>query len=235
MSDLHGGDRHDTREDVQRVGARTTLEERTYQSDVRPPGITRTVSAGERRDRVRWGPVWAGLIVTLAVNLLLQLAIVATGLLSLNTEGSGLADGAWASGIAALLAFFVGGVVAGATTMWREASDGVLHGIIMWSLAIIAVLLLAVLGSGLAIGTASDIASDLGIGTEDVQQATEAVDEGEASDRAEAAAGATLLGLGLTLAAAAAGAAVGSKMWPPKRRRDVDVDLTDRPRAGLSQ
>lgn len=232
MSDTHD-QRPDPRDgDVQRVGARTTLEERTYEGGVRPAGITRTVSAGDRRDRVRWGPIWAGLLVVLAVNVLLQLAIVATGLLSINTEGTGLADGALWSGIAALVAFFVGGLVTGASTMWREAADGAYHGIILWALAVVSVLLLTVLGSGLALGTASDVATDLGINVADVEEATEQLDEGEASDAAESAAGAALLGLGLTLVAATAGAIAGSKMWPSKDRRQPDVDLTEQPRSG---
>ena len=44
MSETFDGRTED--EDVRRVGARTALEERTYTSEVRPAGITRTVSAG---------------------------------------------------------------------------------------------------------------------------------------------------------------------------------------------
>ena len=231
-------DRHTEGDDVQRVGARTALEERTYTSEVRPAGITRTVSAGgERRDRVRWGPIWAGLVVALAVNVLLQLALVALGALGLGEEGGGLPEGALLSALAALIAFFVGGLVAGASSMWRDGDDGLFHGIVMWALAVVAVLLLSVLGGGLALGAASDAADDLGIGqVGDGDQGVD-LDSEEGQDRAESAAGATLLGLALTLAAAAAGGAIGAKMWPSRRdqRRGGDVDLTESPRAGLSR
>ena len=232
--DSHTGDD----DDVQRVGARTALEERTYTSEVRPAGITRTVSAGgERRDRVRWGPIWAGLVVALAVNVLLQLALVALGALGLGEEGGGLPEGALFSALAALIAFFVGGLVAGASSMWRDGDDGLFHGIVLWALAVVAVLLLSVLGGGLALGAASDAADDLGIGqVGDGDQGVD-LDSEEGQDRAESAAGATLLGLALTLAAAAAGGAIGAKMWPSRRdqRRGGDVDLTESPRAGLSR
>ena len=236
MSETFDGRTQD--EDVRRMGARTALEERTYTSEVRPAGITRTVSAGgERRDRVRWGPIWAGLVVALAVNVLLQLALVALGALGLGDEGGGLPEGALLSALAALIAFFVGGLVAGASSMWRDGDDGLFHGIVLWALAVVAVLLLSVLGGGLALGAASDVADELGIGQVGEEDADVDLESEEASDRAESAAGATLLGLALTLAAAAAGGAIGAKMWPSRRdqRRGEDVDLTEAPRAGLSR
>lgn len=230
MSDTHDSRRTD--DDVDRMGARTVLEERSYESDVRPAGITRTVSSGERRDRVRWGPVWAGLVVALAVNVLLQLALVATGALGLDVEGTQVVDGAILSAIAALVALFVGGLVTGASSMWRHASDGVFHGIVMWSLAVVAILLLSVLGSGLALGAATNVANELGIGDTDIEQATEDIEAQDVSERAQSAAGNVLLALGLTVAAAAAGGAAGAKMWPPKNSREAgrDIDLTERTR-----
>ena len=237
FDDRTTGERVTADDDVQRVGARTALEERTFTSEVRPAGITRTVSTGgERRDRVRWGPIWAGLVVALAVNVLLQLALVALGILGLDGEG-GLPDGALLSALAALLAFFVGGVVAGASTMWRDGNDGLFHGIVMWALAVVAVLLLSVLGGGLALGAASDAAEDLGIGRDGASDEEIDLESEEGAERAESAAGATLLGLALTLAAAAAGGAIGAKMWPSKRdqRRAAEVDVAEAPRVGLSR
>jgi hypothetical protein len=238
MSETHGTTpgTHDTtrdtsrdQDDVQRMGARTVLEERTYASEVRPAGITRTVSAGERRDRVRWGPIWAGLVVALGTFLLLQLALVALGAFGDDVDRTGLPEGALLSGLAALIAFFVGGLVTGASTMWRDGDDGVFHGVVLWALAVVSLLLLSVLGSGLALGAASDLTEDLGIGTEEVEQDVEDIDADEASERAESAAGGSLIGLALTLAASVAGAVVGSKMWPPKNRRAGagTAELTD--------
>ena len=81
-----------------------------------------------RRDRIRWGPIWAGIVTAVGSYLFLQLALVAFGIVEF---GDSAGDDAIASGIAALIAFFVGGVTTGATAMWQGADDGVLHGIVM--------------------------------------------------------------------------------------------------------
>lgn len=219
MSDTHDPRRSDIgQDDVQRTDARTTLEERTYTTDVRPAGITRTISSEERRDRVRWGPLWAGLVVALAVNALLQLALVTLSVFGNSQQPLGLPDGVVYSAIAALIAFFVGGLVTGAGSMWRNGSDGVFQGVVLWALAVVAVLLLSILGSGLAIGAASSVTTTLGIGTNDLEQDVESIDQSDLSANTEEAAGAALIGLTLTLVATVAGAAAGSKMWPSKDR-----------------
>ena len=41
-----------------------------------------------RGDRVRWGPVWAGLVIALGTYLLLQLALLATGITDLADPGT---------------------------------------------------------------------------------------------------------------------------------------------------
>jgi hypothetical protein len=165
-----------------------------------------------RRDRIRWGPVWAGVVTAIGTFIFLQLALVATGIVDLNEEIGG---DAVASGIAALVAFFLGGVTAGATSMWQGVDDGILHGIVMWFAALVAVVVLAALGSGLVLGA---------FDTEDAfdQFTDEQVDTDQANDDAQEAAGVALAALTLGLAAAAAGGAVGSKLWP---KDDVVLDV----------
>lgn len=164
-----------------------------------------------RRDRVRWGPVWAGVVTAVGSYLFLQLALVALGVIDLGDAGSA----AIASGIAALVAFFIGGVTTGATAMWQGADDGVLHGIIMWFAALVALLVISLIGSGVALGAIdTSEAFDAFAGTD--------VDTAQASDDAQDAAADALLGLALGLAAAAAGGAVGAKMWP---KDDAFVDV----------
>jgi hypothetical protein len=113
------------------------------------------------------------------------------------------------------VAFFVGGLTAGATSMWQGADDGVLHGIVMWFAALVALIVLSAVGSGLALGAfdTSDAFDDL----------TEDVDTQQATEDAREAAGMALLGLAAGLAASAAGGAAGAKMWP---RDDVFIDVT---------
>lgn len=156
-----------------------------------------------RRDRIRWGPVWAGVVTAVGTYLFLMLALVALGIVDLS---EGTAGDAIASGVAALVAFFIGGVTTGATSMWQGADDGILHGIVMWFASLVALIVLGAVGSGLALGAfdTSDTFDDF---------SADEVDE-QAQEDAEEAAAKALFGLALALGAAAAGGAVGSKMWP---------------------
>jgi len=165
-----------------------------------------------RRDRIRWGPVWAGIVTAVGSYLFLQLALVATGIVDL---GDSAGDDAIISGIAALIAFFLGGLTTGATAMWQGADDGVLHGIVMWFAALVAVIVLSAVGSGLALGSfdTADVFDDIGL---------EDVDVDEANDNAQDAAGKALLALSLGLVASAAGGALGAKLWP---RDDAFIDV----------
>jgi hypothetical protein len=110
----------------------------------------RTETAGPRIDRIRWSAVWAGLAVALALYLFLQLSLVAAGIVDLSEATS--TDAWWSAG-AALVAFLIGGVVAGATAVWRGVGDGLLHGIVMWAVGLVALIALAAFGGGIALGS----------------------------------------------------------------------------------
>jgi hypothetical protein len=207
-----GGD-----DDVERMGARTSLEGRTMTSDVRPAGLRTTV---DRKDRVRWGPVWAGTVVAVATYLLLELGLVGADLLDADVGTTGeLPDGALLSVVAAALAFLLGGIVAGASFASREADDGLLHGLLVWAATTAVFILLAVLGTGLALGTLGDTVDRVRPGFTDQGQAA-----GQGEDDLEESAGSAALMLGVTAAAAAAGGVIGSKLWPRPRR---DAGLQD--------
>jgi hypothetical protein len=171
----------------------------------------RTETAGPRLDRIRWSAVWAGLAVALALYLFLQLALVAAGVVDLSEATS---NDAWWSAGAALVAFLIGGVVAGATAVWRGVGDGLLHGIVMWAVGLVALIALAAFGGGIALGS-FDTSSVF-------DQFTNAdLDAAATSGDAEEAAGWAIIGLASALLASALGAIIGSKMWP-KRRTDAD-------------
>jgi hypothetical protein len=200
------------RDDVERGRTTTTA----------PPGTAATAAPTvvavheeidvSRRDRIRWGPVWAGLVVALSTYLLLQLALIAVGLVDLS--GDATSDAVW-SAIAAVIAFFLGGLTAGATAMWRGADDGLLHGVVVWGVGLIALLVLSVAGSGLALGS---------IDTTQVydQFSADQVSTAQANDNAQDASGKALGGLVVALVASAGGGVVGAKLWP---RRDRTIDL----------
>jgi hypothetical protein len=157
-----------------------------------------------RRDRIRWGPVWAGIVTAIGSYLFLQLALISVGITEL---GDTAGDAAIISGIAALVAFFIGGVMTGATAMWQGADDGVLHGIVMWFAALVAIIVFSAVSSGVALGSfdTADVFDEFSLDDVDVDQANE-----DAQD----AAGKALLALTLGLAAAAGGGALGAKLWP---------------------
>jgi hypothetical protein len=167
-------------------------------------------------DRVRWTSIWAGLVVALTTYLLLQLALVALDIVDIADLSTGEAV---ASAIVALVAFFVGGLVTGATAWWRRVDDGLLHGVILWAVGVVAIVALSLAGGGIALGAlnASDTFDEL---------TSENVDE-EAENDAQDAAGYALLGMVAALIAASAGAVVGAKLWPDEDDRTIDLTRTD--------
>ncbi|HVL83997.1 MAG TPA: hypothetical protein VM367_06880 [Pseudonocardia sp.] len=164
---------------------------------------------------MRWGPVWAGGIVVLTTFLVLQLLFFAFGLLDLGFEGAeaGMVGGI-VTAVLALIAFFVGGLLAGASTLWRGADDGLLHGVLVWALSVLGILALAVIGGSALLGPLADFVTQTGAQPENVD-----VDPAQVLRAARETAGWTALGLGLAAGAAALGGTLGSKIWPG--RRDV--------------
>lgn len=164
------------------------------------------------RDRVRWGPIVAGLVVTVGTYLILQLALITSGLVDIPDNSN--AAGFW-SAAAAVVAFILGGITAGATASWHRASDGVLHGIVMWAVALVALVLLAGIGSGVALGALDtrEIFHDLTTNADTVQTKATAQD----------AAGWALIGMTVALVAAALGGAIGAALRPRDEHHVVDT------------
>jgi hypothetical protein len=174
-----------------------------------------TEQFGDRRDRVRWGPIWAGAAVVLTTFIVLQLLFFALGWLDLGFDGG---DGAGVTagivtGVLALIAFFVGGLTAGASMMWRKAGDGMLHGVLVWALSVLGILALALIGGSALLGPLAGFASQ----APDAAQAAQNVDTAQALDAARDTAGWTALGLGAAAAAATIGGIAGSKIWPGRK------------------
>jgi hypothetical protein len=188
------GDRDDRDRDRDRYGIDEAVRDR-YVAEV---------GGWPRRDRISWGPVWAGFIITLGTYLLLQLMLITSGLVDL-VEGDPATAGWWSAG-AAVVAFLLGGVVAGAGSHWTKPSDGLLNGIVMWGLALVALLLIGTAGGGIAVG-----AFDIG---NVIDEFTAGVDTQQTVDTTREAAGWTLIGLTVALAASAIGGAIGTTLWP---------------------
>jgi hypothetical protein len=155
---------------------------------------------GLRRDAVRWGPIWAGALITLATYLVLQLFFFAVGVLDFGIAGTrGAITSTVVSAVLGLIAFFVGGLVAGAAGLWTGRKEGLLQGVSMWALTVAGFVALHVVGGGELFGWAATVGSPA----------------------ARAAAGWAALGLGLSVLVAALGGMVGSRMRPQGDRPDM--------------
>ena len=129
----------------------------SYDEERQQGGGTELVA---RRDSVRWGPIWAGLIAALTTFLLLELLALGLGLLTPG-DGGGAATGI-VSAIIGLIAFFTGGSVAGMTSAVRGAGTGLLNGLMVWALGTVLILLLSVLGLGQLFGALGNLAGQIG-------------------------------------------------------------------------
>jgi hypothetical protein len=107
------------------------------------------------RDRVRWGPILAGLCTALTSLLLLSLLGLAIGLTAVNA-GTAAAQGAapddagrntaiWGA-VSALISFFLGGYVAGKTAAVFDRGWGALNGALVFLVAVPVTLWLASMG-----------------------------------------------------------------------------------------
>ena len=111
-----------------------------------------------RRDSVRWGPIWAGLITALTVFLLLQLLAIGLGLVGI---GPGQGGGGWVPAIIGLIAFFTGGAVAGMTSAIRGVGTGLLNGFLVFALGTVLILTLSAFGLGQLFGALGNVAGQV--------------------------------------------------------------------------
>ena len=188
------------------------------------------------RDRVRWGPIWAGLLTALTSLLLLGLLGVAIGLTGLNA-GTAAAQGGpppeagrnsaiWGA-IAGILSFLLGGYVAGRTAAVFHRGWGAFNGAMVFLLGVPIILWLASQGLGAILGSLGSFAGGLrvdpGQAQSAVEQATQAAgtvqptDVAQAAERARNGAWGALLGSLLGLGASALGGFLGTR-----RERDMD-------------
>ncbi len=177
-------------------------------------------------DRVRWGPIWAGLLSAFFTLLVLSLLGLAIGASTVNAgqaaqgtgnQNAGSYSALWA-GISAIIAFLIGGYVAGRTAAVHERGWAALNGALVFLLALPLLLWLASQGLGALIGNANHIAGGLGINlgqlsttvTGTARNMTPAQAQ-QAADTARNTAWGTLIGLLLGCGAAALGGTLGMR------------------------
>jgi hypothetical protein len=178
-------------------------------------------ATGRPQDRVHWGPVWAGVLVALPVYLVLQLLFFALSNIDLGVNGGGQSTTASVvSAVLALVAFFVGGLMAGSTAASRDSDEGLLHGVLTWAVGIVAILGFGLLGAGALLGNLSNATAQNAALQQQAGQAGQAasqIDTVQALQATHQGAGWAALALGLTVLAAAAGGMVGQKTGATKR------------------
>lgn len=145
-------------------------------------------------DRLRWGPIVAGLFVALAVLAVLATLGAAIGFSSVDygdePRNFGIGAGIWGA-ISALIAFFVGGLVAArtaatpVTSIDRDGSirndNGLLQGAMVWAVAVPLSMYLAASTAGSMIRGAG---SALSTGVQATATASQnAIDRPESADR----------------------------------------------------
>src|SRR5918994_561219 len=122
------------------------------------------------RDRVRWGPIVAGLATALTSLLMLSLLGLAIGLTVVNAGDAAAQGGApnglgrnsaiWGA-ISGLIAFFLGGWMAGRSAAVFDRGWGALNGALVFLVAVPITLWLASMGLGAIMGTLGNFASSL--------------------------------------------------------------------------
>ena len=97
------------------------------------------------RDRIRWGPIIAGVVTAFAVLLFLSVLGIALGISALGGDDPqtwGTAAGIW-GGLSLLVAFFVGGWMAARAAATLSESDGPLNGFVTGAATLLLLLWLA--------------------------------------------------------------------------------------------
>jgi hypothetical protein len=114
------------------------------------------------RDLVRWGPIWAGLLLALGIQFVLGAIGLAIALSAYNPTAAnygarvGSTLGIWTA-ISALIALFVGGYAAGRMAAVLGLRNGLTQGSIVWALALVLGTILSALGAVGLLGATANI------------------------------------------------------------------------------
>ena len=93
--------------------------------------VTETFAIEDNKDRIRWGPIIAGIFVAIATQLILSALGAAIGL-TVGATGGAIGVGIW-SIISLLIALFIGSWVAAAGCSPMNKKTAMLHGLILWA------------------------------------------------------------------------------------------------------
>lgn len=226
---------------TQRVAADTTGRPVVSDTDVRRPDDTRArvrdrdddvelelpKAMNFGRDRVRWGPVLAGVFTALTSMVALSLLGAAIGLTAMNAGTAAIQGGPppdaarnaeiWGA-ISAIIAFLWGGYVAGRSAAVFDRTWGALNGALVFLIAVPIGLWLMGQGFGAVLGTMTNLSAALGMNANQAAANAQAAasnvtpyDVAQAAERARTAAVVALLGMICGFVAASVGGAMGTR------------------------
>lgn len=120
--------------------------------------------------RISWGSVFAGVLIAIVTQIALSLLGIGIGLSTVDpkteanpTAGLGMGTAIWYI-ITSLLALFAGGWIAGRLAPTRRLFDGIIHGILAWSLVTLITLYFLTTTIGSILGGVGKLAgSTLGV------------------------------------------------------------------------
>jgi hypothetical protein len=144
------------------------------------PAVEVDVADVPMRDRIRWGPIIAGVVTAFAVLLFLTVLGIALGISALGGDDNdpqtwGTAAGIW-GGLSLLVAFFFGGWMAARAAATLSESDGPLNGFVTGAATLLLLLWLATTALTGALGFFASTVSNIAGAAAPV--AMEAVDQG---------------------------------------------------------
>src|SRR5215217_338765 len=152
------------------------------------PAVEVDVADVPMRDRIRWGPIIAGVVTAFAVLLFLTVLGIALGISALGGDDDpqtwGTAAGIW-GGLSLLVAFFFGGWMAARAAATLSESDGPLNGFVTGAATLLLLLWLATTAITGALGFFASTVSGLAGAAAPV--AMEAVDQGAVPPQTETA------------------------------------------------
>lgn len=190
-------------------------------SEARTDVIEHEVPETAMRDRIRWGPIVAGVFTAMTTLLVMTVLGLALGLTAFEPGDTGertlgTAAAVWGI-VTGLLAFFLGGWVAGRNALGAPGENGAINGFLVGAATI--VVMLWMIGAGLGnlmglvganVSEITQVVFDQPITAVTGEEAADAVPVAQENyDAARDSAWGTLAGLVVALAAAAAGGAAG--------------------------
>jgi hypothetical protein len=164
----------------------TTTEERPLE----PRAWTTMEDTERQRTRASWGAIFAGAAVALVVSAVLNLLGFGIGAVAIDpaeagqAQAIGIGAGIWTI-VVTLVALFFGGWIAGRLSGRMQRLEGILHGLVTWSLVTLAVLWLVTTAVGTLVGGAFGVVGDVApaaaeqIQQQDVAQAQQQVGQVE--------------------------------------------------------